>query len=139
MTPAMVVVGLGVVPIGLVDLAWTTIAAGSGAGPLSRRLARSTWRTALAVHRRRPSHRFLTAAGVGVVVIVFAAWITTVLAGDHLAAERRSTRRARQRPNRRAGPGVGAILALGGWLVVGAADYARVVVATSLTRYYASS
>jgi hypothetical protein len=63
MTLAMVLGGLAVVAAGLVDLAWTTITAGSGAGPLSRRLARFTWRTALAVHRRRPSHRFLAAAG----------------------------------------------------------------------------
>jgi hypothetical protein len=38
-----VLVGLGLVGVALVDLVWTTIAAGSGAGPVTRRLAgRST-------------------------------------------------------------------------------------------------
>jgi hypothetical protein len=81
MTVAAVVVGLLVVAIALVDLAWTTVAAGSGAGPLTGRLAGATWRAALAVHRRHPSHHFLAAAGVGVVFLVLAAWITTVLIG----------------------------------------------------------
>lgn len=81
MTVAAVVIGLGLVVVALVDLTWTTIAAGSGAGPLTRRLARLTWQGALAVHRHRASHRFLAAAGVGVVVMVLATWIATVLAG----------------------------------------------------------
>lgn len=81
MTVIAVLVGLGLVGVALVDLVWTTIAAGSGAGPVTRRLARSAWQAALAVHRRRPSHRFLTAAGVGVVVVVLLTWIATVVAG----------------------------------------------------------
>lgn len=76
-----VVAGLVLVAVALVDLTWTTIAAGSGAGPFTRRLTRSTWQAALATHRRRPSHRLLAfAAGVSVVVVL-ATWITTVLVG----------------------------------------------------------
>lgn len=76
-----VVAGLGIITVALLDVAWTTVAAGSGAGPLTGRIARRSWQLALAVHRRRPSHRFLAVAGVSVVFVVLAAWITLVLAG----------------------------------------------------------
>ncbi|MBW3627546.1 MAG: potassium channel family protein [Actinobacteria bacterium] len=74
-------VGLVVVAVTLLDLAWTTVAAGSGAGPVTSRLAGATWHAALAVHRRRRSHRFLAAAGVGIVFVILAAWILGVLIG----------------------------------------------------------
>lgn len=74
-------VGLFLVALALLDLVWTTVAAGSGAGPLTSRLSGATWRAALAVHRRRPMHRFLAAAGVGIVVVILAAWILGILAG----------------------------------------------------------
>lgn len=76
-----VLAGLVLVAAALIDLAWTTVAAGSGAGPLTGRIARRSWRLALAVHRRRPSHHLLVFAGVGIVFVVLATWITLVLAG----------------------------------------------------------
>lgn len=81
MTSALVAAGLAVVVVALVDLAWTTVAAGSGAGPISGRLAAGFWRAALAVHRRRPSHTFLSVAGVSTVFAVLALWIALVLTG----------------------------------------------------------
>ena len=81
MTAALAAAGLAVVVVALVDLAWTTVAAGSGAGPISGRLAAGLWRAALAVHRRRPSHTLLSVAGVSTVFSVLALWIGLVLAG----------------------------------------------------------
>lgn len=81
MTVLGVVIGLALVAVALIDLAWTTVAAGSGAGPLTARLAGATWHAALAVHRRRPSHRFLAVAGVVIVVVILATWILGVLMG----------------------------------------------------------
>lgn len=81
MTAALVAAGLAVIVLALVDLAWTTVAAGSGAGPISGRLAAGLWRATLAFHRRRPSHTFLSVAGVSTVFAVLALWIALVLAG----------------------------------------------------------
>lgn len=81
MTALVVAVGLLLVAAALVDLAWTTVAAGSGAGPITGRLAGRLWRIALAIHHRRPSHALLTFAGVLVVFAVLLSWIILVLAG----------------------------------------------------------
>lgn len=81
MTVALVTGGLALVAVALVDLAWTTVAAGSGAGPVTGRFAAQLWRVALALHRRRPSHALLSFAGVAVLFAVLALWITLVLAG----------------------------------------------------------
>ncbi|HEV2069632.1 MAG TPA: potassium channel family protein [Acidimicrobiales bacterium] len=79
----VVLVGSGVLLIAaaLVDVVWTTVAAGSGAGPITSRLARSLWRLSLAVHARRPSHALLSFSGVAVVLAVLTSWITLALAG----------------------------------------------------------
>lgn len=81
MNVVLVVVGVVLVGAALIDLAWTTVAAGSGAGPLTGRLAAGLWRTALSIHGRWPSHTFLSVAGVGVVLAVLGAWIAMVLTG----------------------------------------------------------
>jgi hypothetical protein len=81
MAIAAVLVGVGLVLLALVDVAWTTIAAGSGAGPLTGRVTDGLWRAALAVHRRRPSHRWLAVSGVAIVLAVLAVWIAMILAG----------------------------------------------------------
>jgi hypothetical protein len=80
---SVVLLGLGllVVCAGLFDATWTTVATGSGAGPISGRLAGWLWQGALALHRRRPSHRGLAAAGVAIVVAVFVTWVALVLGG----------------------------------------------------------
>jgi hypothetical protein len=81
MATTSVLVGLALVLLALVDVAWTTIAAGSGAGPLTKRLTDVIWRAALAVHRRRSSHRLLSFAGVVIVFAVLAMWIALIVAG----------------------------------------------------------
>jgi hypothetical protein len=81
MATTAVIVGLSLIVLALVDVAWTTIAAGSGAGPVTSRIGDGLWRASLAVHRRRPSHRLLSLAGVAIVFVVLAAWIAMILAG----------------------------------------------------------
>lgn len=48
MNRALAVAGSGLVAVALLDLAWTTVAAGSGAGPVIERLAGRCWSAALA-------------------------------------------------------------------------------------------
>ncbi|MGH9243290.1 MAG: ion channel [Acidimicrobiales bacterium] len=81
MTGVLVAAGAVLVTVALVDVAWTTVTAGSGAGPLTSRLARRLWRLALALHGRRPSHVLLSVAGVTIVFAVLATWIALALAG----------------------------------------------------------
>lgn len=76
-----VIVGLTLVGIALVDVVWTAVAAGSGAGPVTRRVAGGLWRFALRVHRRRPSHAFLSVSGVSIVLAVLGTWIALALSG----------------------------------------------------------
>ena len=61
--------GVLLVAVALIDVAWTTVAAGSGAGPVTGRLAGWLWSAAQAVHRRRPSHTRLSVAGVAIVLV----------------------------------------------------------------------
>jgi hypothetical protein len=81
MATAAILVGLALIVLALLDVAWTTTAAGSGAGPVTSRVADGLWRASLAVHRRRPSHRMLSVAGVAIVFAVLAVWIAMILAG----------------------------------------------------------
>ncbi|QYG95255.1 two pore domain potassium channel family protein [Iamia sp. SCSIO 61187] len=81
MTVLLRPVGLTLVVVALVDVTWTTIAAGSGGGPVTRRLASWVWQGHLRAHRRWPSHRRLTFAGVSIVLITFATWVGLVLLG----------------------------------------------------------
>ena len=81
MTAVLVGVGLALVALALVDLAWTTVAAGSGAGPITGRLAGLLWTAALSQHRRRPSHELLSFSGVAVVFGVLGVWLGLVVVG----------------------------------------------------------
>lgn len=81
MTLALVLAGGALVAVALVDVAWTTVAAGSGAGPVTGWVGRSLWGLALRVHARRRSHALLSLAGVAIVFAVLASWIGLVLAG----------------------------------------------------------
>ena len=77
----MIGIGVALVVVTMVEVIWTTIAAGSGAGPVTSRATRSLWAVALAIHGRRPSHRLLTAAGVGITASMLALWMAMVLVG----------------------------------------------------------
>lgn len=81
MTVAAALAGIALVVLVLLDVTWTTVAAGSGAGPFTSRLSRGLWRAALAVHRGRDSGSFLVAAGVAIVVSVLITWVALLLAG----------------------------------------------------------
>ena len=65
----------------VVDLVWTALAAGSGAGPLTGRLGRFSWSLALRLHRRRRSHRVLSASGVLVALALLMVWILITFSG----------------------------------------------------------
>lgn len=77
----LIVAGAVVVAMTLVDVAWTTVAAGSGAGPVTGRFVRPLWRLALAGHRRSRGHTLLSVAGVVIVFAVLLLWIALLLAG----------------------------------------------------------
>ena len=81
MTLVLVLVGLLLLVTAFVDVVWTAVAAGSGAGPLSSRLSRTLWRAALRVHSATSSPTLLTAAGVAIVLSVLLTWIVLVLTG----------------------------------------------------------
>lgn len=81
MTVVLAAIGALLIAAALVDLGWTTVAAGSGAGPLTARIARRTWRIALAAHARRRGHAVLSAVGVGIVFAVLAMWLLLLVAG----------------------------------------------------------
>jgi hypothetical protein len=74
-------VGVVLVSVALVDVTWTTLAAGSGAGPITGRLAGWLWQVSLRIHRWQPSHRRLSVAGVLIIVVTFTSWIVLVLCG----------------------------------------------------------
>ncbi len=73
--------GVLLVAVALIDVAWTTVAAGSGAGPVTGRLAGWLWSAARAVHRRRPSHTWLSVAGVAIVSPCSPCGSSSLLAG----------------------------------------------------------
>ena len=81
MSAVLVATGLVLVAAAVIDLSWTTVAAGSGAGPITGRLAGGLWTVALALHRRRPSHALLSLAGVAILFAVLAAWLALMLTG----------------------------------------------------------
>lgn len=81
MTTLLVATGTAVLVLTLVDVVWTTMAAGSGAGPLTGRLSRWAWRRALAIHHRFPAAGVLSPAGVGISLGMLLVWIALVLGG----------------------------------------------------------
>lgn len=81
MTAALALTGTALIVAVLLEVTWTTVAAGSGAGPFTSRLTRILWRGALAVHRRREGGTFLVAAGVAIVVSVLVTWVAALLLG----------------------------------------------------------
>lgn len=81
MTALLASAGLVLLLAALVDVVWTTVAAGSGAGPLTSRLSRSLWLVALRLHSRTAAPTVLTAAGVLIVLSVLVTWIASVLVG----------------------------------------------------------
>ncbi len=82
---AVLFLGLGsaLVLVAVLDGVWTAAAAGSGSGPLSGRISARLWRVALAVGRGPdgPRHRFLTVAGIALVVVIVLMWALSAWIG----------------------------------------------------------
>lgn len=72
--------GLVFVVIVIVDLLWTTVAAGSGAGPFTIRLGNVLRQLAPRGSTTR-HHRFLQVLGVGITIALVGAWIALLLLG----------------------------------------------------------
>ncbi|MCW8193872.1 two pore domain potassium channel family protein [Proteobacteria bacterium 005FR1] len=53
---------------------YTTTVTVSGSGPMSKWLARRVWVGFLAIHRRKPNHRLLAAAGPCIVLVLILGW-----------------------------------------------------------------
>ena len=81
MTVALALGGAALIALVLIDVTWTTVAAGSGAGPFTKRSSRMLWRAALAIHRRTGGHTFLSAAGTVIVAAALMTWIALLLVG----------------------------------------------------------
>ena len=76
----LVVLGLACVALVIVDLLWTTVAAGAGGGPLTGRLGDLLW--SLTPRGTSPGrHRLLQVAGVAITAVMIAVWIGLLLLG----------------------------------------------------------
>jgi hypothetical protein len=74
---ALVVLGLIVLAVAGVDVVWTVLAAGSGAGPLTARFSSLAWRLALALGRREDGtrHALLAVFGMVIVIWMLVSWV----------------------------------------------------------------
>ena len=70
MSAALVVVGALILAVAGVDVLWTVLAAGSGAGPLTARFSSLAWQVALAMGRREGGSRHALLAVFGMVIVV---------------------------------------------------------------------
>lgn len=70
--------GVAIIVAVIVDVLWTTVAAGAAGGPITARLTHVLWRSALRWHRRR---RQLQVAGVTITAAVILVWIVLLLCG----------------------------------------------------------
>jgi hypothetical protein len=77
-TAALLILGV------LVDVLWTTVAVGGGAGPLTGRWTNALWRAALRV-RRGEAHRFLQVTGVCLTIGTVGTWIALLWVGWTIA------------------------------------------------------
>lgn len=77
MHAALIVAGAIVLVVAGVDVVWTVLAAGSGAGPLTARLSALAWRLALGLGRRENGahHALLAVFGMAIVVGMLVSWV----------------------------------------------------------------
>jgi hypothetical protein len=76
-------IAAGVVLLGLVavDVLATTLTIGTTAGPFTRRVLGLAWRVMLRLHRRGRGRRWLSTAGVVLLVVTVAVWVAMIWAG----------------------------------------------------------
>ena len=88
MATVLMVVGFAVLVVAGVDVFWTVVAAGSGAGPLTARLSRLAWRIALALGRGPDGarHGLLAVFGLAIVAGMIVAWVAVASAAWWLIA-----------------------------------------------------
>ncbi|MGY1708737.1 potassium channel family protein [Geodermatophilus sp. SYSU D00758] len=67
--------------LGLADVVATTLAVGTGGGPLTRRLLGRTWRGLLRLHRRGRGSRWLSWAGPGLLLMTALVWVGLLWGG----------------------------------------------------------
>ena len=77
MPAVLVALGALILAIAGVDVLWTVLAAGSGAGPLTARLSGLAWRVALLLGRSDddPRHGLLGVFGMAIVVGMLVSWV----------------------------------------------------------------
>ena len=77
MPTVLVALGVVVLVVAGVDVIWTVLAAGSGAGPLTARFSALAWRVALALGRREDGsrHALLAVFGMAIVVGMLVSWV----------------------------------------------------------------
>jgi hypothetical protein len=73
----LILVGAVVLTVTGVDVLWTVLAAGSGAGPITARLSPIAWRIALRFGRQPdgPRHALLAVVGVAIVAGMLLSWV----------------------------------------------------------------
>lgn len=76
----LLAVGGFLVFVAALDAVLTTVAP-RGGGPLTKRLGRWMWRSALAFHRRRSNHSLLRATGVSILVSTVLSWLVLLWLG----------------------------------------------------------
>lgn len=82
MQTLLIIAGVLLIAAAMLDAFWTTLSF-AGGGPLTRRVARVIWATALGIHRLRPrrAHGLLRATGTVILLTTVGVWILAVLAG----------------------------------------------------------
>lgn len=80
MTVVVCVAGAVCIAVVIVDVLWTTVAAGAGGGPFTTRLADFLWRRG-PWDRTSHRHRVLQVVGVGITLMIIFTWIVLLLAG----------------------------------------------------------
>lgn len=83
MTARLTLAAVGVVIVGFVevDQLWTTIAVGTGSGPMTSRVVGGLWGLALRHGPRRHRHRFLARVGVPIVMLTVTMWVLVLWLG----------------------------------------------------------
>lgn len=88
MAAFLLILGVVMLVVAGVDVVWTVVAAGSGAGPLTSRLSALAWRVALRLGRREDGsrHALLGVFGLSIVIGMLVSWVVVAFAAWLLIA-----------------------------------------------------
>lgn len=73
------IIGIIIIVITILDIIWTTL--GRGGGPVTTRISSWLWKGALYFNQHFPSRKFLSSAGVGIILVVVSVWIFFIWIG----------------------------------------------------------